>query len=694
MFKSKNFCHIASNNRNQVKVGVFVYRTTDDLATVSTSGYFNERIIDINLHDFIIHEKVDNTDATKVERNLLAVSQRTLDNVATVVVKSKWEVDTETAIANLQTYVDTHFVKLDGTSIMTGPLLMRATADFKCAIAPYWDGVGFFKLNDNNSVTLMASLEYQDSFTPAENNTYNIGTTSKKWKNLYLSGKLVVATINNGYDIAVPVTNSADTLALKSQVDDAANSGEQLYTTGVWYAKMYAATVVPTGAEYDGRNYADFSQVDSDNNPIIVIYEGQSGAWVQIATITPPANHNGYMTITSKIWDIVEQSGQQGGFVLWAHNTHAFTPYPRIVSFENAALTGISTAPTPTSSSPSNQIANKDYVDTAIANGGSGRNVGDMFFTSRKDSELNGAVECNGATYQTTDFTGAQSIGALLEAGKIPYVSLAQYIALSSNNGSIGVFGWDGAGTTTFRVPTLSNIFVEADVGTSHIGDYIPAGAPNIVGQIDLNCQDGYQAAVQNASGALQPIGNTSNIARVASSGRATYDYGIKIDASLSNSVYGNSNTVQPRAVIYRPMVQLAISATDEAVETCTSVLSQVGDLNTHKVIAFQIPTAQNNYTWYRKYADGWVEQGGIYRFEQANVMGCTIPLPVTMADAMYQNMVTTIAGPTTKLITASFSTSQNFPSTTTEAGFLVVDDGGSIQVGHAFWWEVKGIAA
>jgi len=30
-----------------------------------------------------------------------------------------------------------------------------------------------------------------------------------------------------------------------------------------------------------------------------------------------------------------------------------------------------------------------------------------------------------------------------------------------------------------------------------------------------------------------------------------------------------------------------------------------------HQVIEYQAPTAGNNYTWYRKYADGWVEQGG-----------------------------------------------------------------------------------
>lgn len=88
MFKSKNFCHIASNNRNQVKVGVFVYRTPDDVNTVTQSGYFNERIIDINLHDIIIHEQIDPADNTQVAVNTLCVTGRSLDNVTTAVVST------------------------------------------------------------------------------------------------------------------------------------------------------------------------------------------------------------------------------------------------------------------------------------------------------------------------------------------------------------------------------------------------------------------------------------------------------------------------------------------------------------------------------------------------------------------------------------------------------------------------------
>lgn len=49
-------------------------------------------------------------------------------------------------------------------------------------------------------------------------------------------------------------------------------------------------------------------------------------------------------------------------------------------------------------------------------------------------------------------------------------------------------------------------------------------------------------------------------------------------------------------------------------------------------VIEYQLPTAGNNYTWYRKYKSGWVEQGG-YRTSVSNT---TITLPVPMADTNY----------------------------------------------------------
>lgn len=53
-----------------------------------------------------------------------------------------------------------------------------------------------------------------------------------------------------------------------------------------------------------------------------------------------------------------------------------------------------------------------------------------------------------------------------------------------------------------------------------------------------------------------------------------------------------------------------------------------------HIVIEFQAPTADNNYTWYRKYKDGWVEQGGIATTNGGDATPIT--LPIEMVDANY----------------------------------------------------------
>ena len=54
-------------------------------------------------------------------------------------------------------------------------------------------------------------------------------------------------------------------------------------------------------------------------------------------------------------------------------------------------------------------------------------------------------------------------------------------------------------------------------------------------------------------------------------------------------------------------------------------------------VVEFQKPTAQNNYTWYRKYASGWVEQGGLDNgTTQGGSSDKRVDIPIEMADANY----------------------------------------------------------
>ena len=413
---------------------------------------------------------------------------------------------------------------------------------------------------------------------------------------LALITELQLGKASKETDFATPITDEnlgitqTEQTELEGKIDLAANSGRMITEQGFWYAKMYAATVAPSAE--DGTNYADFSQTDGQGNPIIVTYNRVNGAWVQDQTITPPADYDGYVPITSKIWDIDEQDGQQGGRILWNHTSKQFTPYPQIVSFDSIEITGDSTVEMPQVPTDDN-IASVGFVKQTI---GGARNIGDIFFTMRKDAALNGAVICDGATYQTTDFSGAASISNLLALNKLPYVSLATYQTLLNTQGSVGVFGWDGVGTTAFRVPSLEDIFVETGTA-AQIGDYLAPALPDHTHNI------AYRDVNTTTSGGFNGVGSGGGYF-----GNRTVT---STTASQSNPIYKNNATVQPNAVRYRAMVQLAVSATDEAVETCTNVLADVANLNAHRVVEFQAPTADNNYTWYKKYADGSVEQGG-----------------------------------------------------------------------------------
>ena len=61
---------------------------------------------------------------------------------------------------------------------------------------------------------------------------------------------------------------------------------------------------------------------------------------------------------------------------------------------------------------------------------------------------------------------------------------------------------------------------------------------------------------------------------------------------------------------------------------------SEISEIaNADYVVESQLPTAENNYTWYRKYKSGWVEQGGVVSASNGNG---NVVLPITMIDTNY----------------------------------------------------------
>lgn len=110
-------------------------------------------------------------------------------------------------------------------------------------------------------------------------------------------------------------------------------------------------------------------------------------------------------------------------------------------------------------------------------------------------------------------------------------------------------------------------------------------------------------------------------------------------------------------------------------------------------VVEWQTPTDLNNYTWYRKYKSGWVEQGG--QVPAGTAQRAAITLPVTMANTGYT--VSAIGGNTTSAnnttligLYARTTTSIQLYATTVNASSATAP--GSLSTSCC--WQVSGMAA
>lgn len=370
-------------------------------------------------------------------------------------------------------------------------------------------------------------------------------------------------------------------------------------------------------------------------------------------------------------------------------------------------------------------------------------------FTTPRTGTIEGAVEANGGSYNIADYSGAGSIGALLAAGNIAYVSKTEFQTQVANTGACDSFGWNGATDTLYAwaAASVTRAGQPVSAETYYTKSATPAVGDNLydsTGKIDAakilevasdysyivtDLDEGYYNHIRDASkdiagtsdttflvpklnpwhvGKNAPvIGNgmtlgltdgTDNYGLQGSSvdglstGKGAYgtavgtaisainapnkNLGVTTDGSKSGMVADLSENTNSRV-----MVQLATGATDEALETCTGVLSDVSALNAHRVIEFQAPTAANSYTWYRKYADGWVEQGGRY----PNRQNISTTMPVEMSDTNYSVVLTYETDSTVSAQYASLSISTS--KTTTS---FTIKNAGSIYGG----WQVSGMAA
>lgn len=222
-----------------------------------------------------------------------------------------------------------------------------------------------------------------------------------------------------------------------------------------------------------------------------------------------------------------------------------------------------------------------------------------------------GAIQCNGATYNRDlykdFFAYATSKGWVRTEAK--------WQVSAERNGGYCPYYSDGDGSTTFRTPKFAP-FMQVAIARANVGKYHQAGLPNIVGEQDGN------PLVSEASDCFKYLTSKKTIPDGLENGT----YGVRFDASLSSSVYGRSDTVQPESHEWMICVVVAGQATNLGSVDVSNVMSAVAQVQAD-VSAIPKPKAYVTETYisgtqgYRIWSDGFIEQWGKIYISGENVI-------------------------------------------------------------------------
>ena len=256
------------------------------------------------------------------------------------------------------------------------------------------------------------------------------------------------------------------------------------------------------------------------------------------------------------------------------------------------------------------------------------RHVGDEWHS------LTGKIPAGGVPYCGQIVTRATyaDLWAYVQAQGLVKTEDEWQAANSSKGGNVPFYS-SGDGSTTFRMPKIEGYVKGASV-IEQAGTYIAEGLPNIKGTFGRDDQEG-----NVASGAFEPV--KASGANTASAGSDGNCWAFDFDASRSNPIYGNSSRVTPETVhvLYGVYAfgEITNTGTLDA-ETLADGLATVEtriDTKLDKSATHIVESWRDGKEWYRKWSDGWVEQGGSVLHNGNNVRKY-VDLYVEMADTDY----------------------------------------------------------
>ena len=197
----------------------------------------------------------------------------------------------------------------------------------------------------------------------------------------------------------------------------------------------------------------------------------------------------------------------------------------------------------------------------------------------------------------------------------------------AANGGNVPFYS-KGDGSTTFRVPALK-CWVKGANSISEVGGYLDAGLPNITGStawavngtLGIFSTQGTPYHQNTGALSVETDGKAYGAIGAAGNDSANSNVSVNIDASSSNPIYGSSNTVQPPSIVglwvvkaYGTITNVGSTDVADIATGLTELETRLGktEQNIKGVADYIIETYQNGTEWYRVWASGWIEQGGL----------------------------------------------------------------------------------
>ena len=257
-------------------------------------------------------------------------------------------------------------------------------------------------------------------------------------------------------------------------------------------------------------------------------------------------------------------------------------------------------------------------------------------FTTLRTGIIDGAVECDGSQYNFSDFDS--NLQSLFDEGKLPYLPIGKFDEMVTNQGGCDSFGY-GPGDSYYGWNTSmfgGNYYTKSE--TPQKGD-------------DL---------FQKENNVMERVGQVYGFSET---------YGVQFD------VDGH----------YAPRE----SSLDEIDDTPTTYFKVPKKLS-RVLVRTQKPTADNNYTWYNVYADGWVEQGGFVDTSGSSAVSTTYP--IELKDAVCPDVNFVYGFQSELFVKVQQVVSMSTTGFTTRG--KAVNDLTKVWENSDFYWRVVGYAA